>query len=205
MMAGGMSWCLFSPPLIKPLLQGIVTRRGLHNALQCARMGQSQWTAGTEKRKRRGERHLRHSRLSPFHLQPDSYFLKLSTRWILRDYFFPLRLSLLFFLPFKHFIYTQSISLFFFYFINRRLTECAFKCLWKTRAPKAAALNTSISKNHSSQWRHLAPTMHKALLLSNFTTWPQRAVCFCLWPFINYHVPHRRFPDMHRRTHRGVE
>lgn len=69
-----------SPPLIKPLLQGAETWRGLHNALQRARMGQSQWTAGTEKRKSRGERHLRHLRLSPFHLQPDSYFLKLSIR-----------------------------------------------------------------------------------------------------------------------------
>lgn len=45
-----------SPPLIKPLLQGVESWRGLHNALQCARMGQSQWTAGTEKRKSRGER-----------------------------------------------------------------------------------------------------------------------------------------------------
>ena len=76
---------LASPPLIKPLLQGVETWRGLHNVLQRARMGQSQWTASTEERKRRGEesrgeRHLRHLRLSPFHLQPDSYFLKLSTR-----------------------------------------------------------------------------------------------------------------------------
>lgn len=72
-----------SPPLIKPLLQGVETWRGLHNALQRAGMGQSQWAAGSEKdrqRKSRGERHLRHLRLSPFHLQPDSYFLKLSTR-----------------------------------------------------------------------------------------------------------------------------
>lgn len=51
MMAGGMM--PVPPPLIKPLLQGTETWRGLHNALQCARMGQSQWTAGTEKRKRR--------------------------------------------------------------------------------------------------------------------------------------------------------
>lgn len=86
-----------SPPLIKPLLQGVETWRGLHNALQCAGMGQSQWTAGSEKdrqRKSRGERHLRHLRLSPFHLQPDSYFLKLSTRWRLCDYSLPSSLSL---------------------------------------------------------------------------------------------------------------
>lgn len=73
---------LHPPPLIKPLLQGVETWRVLHNARQCAGMGQSQWTAGSEKdrqRKSRGERHLRHLRLSPFHLQPDSYFLKLST------------------------------------------------------------------------------------------------------------------------------
>lgn len=69
-----------SPPVIKPLLWVVETWKGLHNALKCARMDQSQWTAGTEKRKRRAERHLRHLRLSPFHLQPDSYFLKLSTR-----------------------------------------------------------------------------------------------------------------------------
>lgn len=74
-----------APPLIKPLLQGVETWRVLHNALHCAAMGQSQWTAGREqdrqrKREWRGERHLRHLRLSPFHLQPDSYFLKLSTR-----------------------------------------------------------------------------------------------------------------------------
>lgn len=33
-----------------------------------------------KEKERKGEGHLRHLRLSPFHLQPDSYFLKLSTR-----------------------------------------------------------------------------------------------------------------------------
>ncbi len=116
-----------SPPLIKPLLQGVETWRGLHNALQCAGMGQSQWTAGSEKdrqRKSRGEKHLRHLRLSPFHLQPDSYFRKLSTRWRLCDYSLPLRLSLSFILSFTHFCtyththtHTHSWSLSFFFFL----------------------------------------------------------------------------------------
>lgn len=113
-MAGGMPWCLpASPPLIKPLLQGVETWRGLHNALQCAGMGQSQWAAGSEKdrqRKSRGERHLRHLRLSPFHLQPDSYFLKLSTRWRLYDYSLPLRLSL-FHSLFYTLLHTYTLSL----------------------------------------------------------------------------------------------
>lgn len=106
-----------SSPLIKPLLQGVETWRELHNALQCAGMGQSQWTAGSEKdrqRKSRGERHLRHLRLSPFHLQPDSYFLKLSTRWRLCDYSLPLRLPLSFIFTFTHFCthaHTHILSL----------------------------------------------------------------------------------------------
>lgn len=108
-----------SPPLIKPLLQGVETWRGLHNALQCAGIGQSQWTAGSEKdrqRKSRGEKHLRHLRLSPFHLQPDSYFLKLSTRWRLCDYSPPLRLSLSLSFSLSHtFAHTHTllVSLFF--------------------------------------------------------------------------------------------
>ena len=112
-----MLWCLPPPPLIKPLLQGVETWRGLHNALRCAGMGQSRWTAGSEKdrqRKSRGERHLRHLRLSPFHLQPDSYFLKLSTRWRLCDYSLPLRLSLSFFHSLFHTLlrtHTHSHSL----------------------------------------------------------------------------------------------
>lgn len=104
-----------SPPLIKPLLQGVEIWRGLHNAHQCAGMGQSQWAAGSEKdrqRKSRGERHLRHLRLSPFHLQPDSYFLKLSTRWRLCDYSLPLRLSLYLSFSLLHtFAHTHFLSL----------------------------------------------------------------------------------------------
>lgn len=45
-----------STPLIKPLLQGVETWRQLHNALQRAGMGQSQWTAGSEKDREKEER-----------------------------------------------------------------------------------------------------------------------------------------------------
>lgn len=150
------------PPLIKPLLQGVETWRGLHNALQCAGMGQSQWTAGSEKdrqRKSRRERHLRHLRLSPFHLQPDSYFLKLSTRWRLCDYSLPLRLSLLHSL-FHTLLHTHTLSLGLSLAFSGGLTKCAFKCLWKTQAPNPPVLNTGISKNHSSKRRHLVICSH---------------------------------------------
>lgn len=146
-----------SPPLIKPLLQGVQTWRGLHNALQRCRMGQSQWTAGTERRNRRGKRHLR---LSLFHLQPDSYFLKLSSRWRLYDYSFPLRLPL-FILSFTHFphVYTYSwfFSLFFFFFSpSVEDSECAFEGSVKNSCSQSPVLNKGISKNRSSERRHLA-------------------------------------------------
>lgn len=182
-----MLWCLPPPPLIKPLLQGVETWRGLHNALRCAGMGQSRWTAGSEKdrqRKSRGERHLRHLRLSPFHLQPDSYFLKLSTRWRLCDYSLPLRLSLSLFHSLFHTLLrththtrTHSLTLSLgllsstIFFFSWRTHEMCIQMPLEDSGSQSPVLNTGISKNHSSKRRHLAMCSH--ISQENQSQWPR--------------------------------
>lgn len=164
-----MPQCLPPGPLIKPLMPGVETWRGLHNALQCAGIGQSQWTAGSEKdrqRKSRGERHLRHLRLSPFHLQPDSYFLKLSTRWRLRDYSLPRSLSLSPSLSLFHtLLHANSLTLLvsfssFFFCLQWRTHEMCIQMPVEDSGSQSPVLNTGISKNHSSKRRHLAICSH---------------------------------------------